>query len=124
MSAERVVFLSAAPVVVDECATVFLWTDTVHPVIVVGKAASWPAHYWDVEVLECFEHVLAIAVDVRDVAVWTNPESAVDTRTEVFRELTIDLIWDDVLALFRVDGELHVLCVHCCECKCRSSQSK
>ena len=64
MCTERVILDGSSPVVVAQRRTLVLRTDTVHPVIVVGKAAARPSQHRHLQRLECFKHILSVAVNV------------------------------------------------------------
>ena len=83
MRTEGVVLDRAAPVVVSQRGTLVLRTDTVHPVVVVGKTAAWPAQHGHLQSLQRLKNVLAIALDVRNLRVLAHPEAAIDTGAEV-----------------------------------------
>ena len=79
VSTEGVVLDGASPVVVLHLGTLLLRTDTVHPVILVGEAATWPTENRNLEGLEGVEHILAITVDVGYLRVLAYPETTIDT---------------------------------------------
>ena len=64
MGAERVVLEGTTPVVVYDMRAVSLWADTVTPMIIIGEATAWPAHYRNLELLECLEYVLSVTIDI------------------------------------------------------------
>ena len=51
MRTEAVVLDGTSPVVVTQRGTLILRTDTVHPVIIVGKATTWPTHHGNLQSL-------------------------------------------------------------------------
>ena len=112
MCAEGVVFDGASPVVVLHLGALVLWSDAVHPVILVGKAASRPAQHRNLKGLQSLEHVLAVAVDVWYLGVFANPQSAVDAGTKVLSKLSIYLFMDFLGALGNVYCNLGVVS-HC-----------
>ena len=59
--------------------------------------------------LESLENILAISIDVRYLRVLANPKSTIDARTEVFSELSINLLMDFLCALVSIDGNLGVV---------------
>ena len=79
MGTEGVILDSSAPVVVTQRRTLVFGTNTVHPVIVVSKAAARPAHHGNLQCLQCLKDILTVAFDVGDRGVLTNPETSVDT---------------------------------------------
>ena len=78
MCTERVVFYRSAPVVVLHLRALGLWTDTVHPVVLVGKAAARPSEDRYLQRLEGFEDIFPIALYVWDRGVFANPQTAID----------------------------------------------
>ena len=109
MSTERVVFDGASPVVVLHLGAFVFRADAVHPVILVGKASSWPSQYRNLEGFQSLEHILAIAVDVWYLRVFAYPKSAVDARTKVFSKLSINLLMDFLCALVYMHCNLGVV---------------
>ena len=79
MSTEGVVLDGASPVVVLHLWTLFLRTDTVHPVILIGEATAWPTEYGNLKGLKGIEHILTITIDIRYLGVFTYPQTSVDT---------------------------------------------
>ena len=76
--------------------------------IVVGKATAWPAQYWNLQSLQSLEHILTVTVDVRNLRILTNPESTVDTATQVLGELTVDLLVDLGSSLIGMNRSFHI----------------
>ena len=79
MCAEGVVLDGASPVVVLHLGALLLRTDSVHPVILVGEAATWPAENRNLKSLQGIKHILAITVDIRYLRVLAYPQSTIDT---------------------------------------------
>ncbi len=103
MCTEAVVLDRTAPVIVDHAGTVFTRTDTIHPVILVGKATTRPAQIGDAEFLECAQHIVAIAIGIGNRGILTYPESTIDTGTEVFGKLAVDMTANHILTLLRME---------------------
>ena len=79
VSTEGVVLDGASPVVVLHLWTLFLRTDTVHPVILVGEASARPTENRYLKGLKGVEHILTITIDIRYLGVFTYPQTSVDT---------------------------------------------
>ena len=65
MCAETVVLHYSSPVVVHHNGTVLLGTYSVHPVILIGIAASGPAHDRHLKVLEGVQHIITVTFSIR-----------------------------------------------------------
>ncbi|MNZ84673.1 hypothetical protein D3C78_1034370 [compost metagenome] len=66
MCAEVVVFLHSTPIVIDHSGPFRFRANAVLPVVFIRKAAARPTEYRNVQLLERFQHVLAIALHVFD----------------------------------------------------------
>ena len=112
MGTKGVVFYSATPVVVLHLGALVLWSDAVHPVILVGKAASRPTKNRNLKCLQSFEYIFTITIDIGYLRVFSNPQSAVDAGSEVLSKLSINLLMDFLGALIYVYCNLGVVS-HC-----------
>ena len=65
MRAEGIILCGVAPVGVHHLGTIL--SDTVHPVILIGKTAAWPSQVWYANLLQGVEHVFAHPVDIGDL---------------------------------------------------------
>ena len=99
MGAERVIFHRASPRAIDFLRTLAAGTDTVLPMIVVGKATTGPAQYGDMEFFQGTDNIVAVTVGVRDRGAFAYPKATVDAGAEVFSKLSVDVTVDDILAL-------------------------
>ena len=113
MGAKRVVLDSTSPVVVAQRRTILLGTNAVHPMIVVGEASARPAQHGHLQRLQCFEDILAVAIDVGDGRVFAYPQSTIDTRAEMLRELSVDFTIDFGTSLVGMNGSLHGVSSYC-----------
>ena len=64
MGAETVVLHNSTPVVVHHNWAVLLGTYSVHPVVLIGIAASGPAHHGYLKVLESVQHIITVTLRV------------------------------------------------------------
>lgn len=106
MGAETVIFHGASPVVVHHFGAVLLRSDTVHPMVFIGKTASGPAQYGHFQFFQGVEHIGAIALYVGDLRIFSYPESAVDAGSEVLSKLSINLFGNDFRTLVGQYGDL------------------
>ena len=97
MCAETVVFDSAAPVVIHHFRTILFGTDTVHPVIFVGKAAARPAKNGNLEVFQGIEYVGTVTFDIGYIGVLAHPKASVDTSTQMFGKLAVNFFGNNLL---------------------------
>ena len=81
-----------------------LWTDTVHPMILVSKATTWPTHHRHLDVLQSLQHIVAVTLSVRNLRVRTNPQTTIDTCTQVLSKLTVDLLIDFLHCIVHLQG--------------------
>ena len=91
MRAKRVVLDGAAPVVVLHLRTLRTRTDTVAPVILVGKTAAGPAQHGHLQVFQGLEHIVAVSVGIGNGRLGPYPQTAVDAGAEVLGKLPVDL---------------------------------
>ena len=95
---------SLRPEEIPAARSVFLRTDAVFPVIIVRETAARPSQDGKFEVGEQLESVLAKSVLVGAVTV---PDTAVDTASQVFGEVAVDLGRDTI------DRCLRMYCYTC-----------
>ena len=106
---EAVIFYGSSPVVVDHTRTFFTRTNTVHPMVFIGKASSRPAEYRHFQVFQCFEHIFTITFNIRYGRIFSYPKTSIDTCTEVFGKLTINFLIDDLFSLLRMNSHCSLL---------------
>ena len=119
MCTKRVILDGSAPVIVTQRWSLVLRSDAIHPVVIVGKTAARPAQHRNLQRLQGFEHILAVAVDVGNLRTFTHPETTVDARSEVFGELSVDFAVNLCPGLVSMDCCLHVVTSHC---RCSAGQ--
>ena len=105
VGAKVVVFGDAAPVGVDHGGAVLFWADAFHPVIFVCKAATGPAQVGDFYGFECVDDVGADATYVGDVGIFADVDTVVNTATEVFGKVTVDVPVDGAAFDIGVEDE-------------------
>ena len=91
VGAKAVVLDHAAPVGVDHALAVCLRADAVLPVVLVGKAAARPAQVGNVQLLECLDYGLVVAMDVGNGGLFSHPETAINAPSKVLREVPVDV---------------------------------
>jgi hypothetical protein len=69
--------------------------DPVAPVVDLAEAAAGPADHGDVDMAQRLDHVATIAADVRDIALFADPDAFVDAASEMLGELAVDVLGDD-----------------------------
>lgn len=106
MGAEVVVFRDAAPVGVNHGRTLFAWSETITPMVLVGKTTSRPPQNRDMQVPQRRYHIVADAARIRDGAVLTHPNSFIDASTKVLGEMTVNVAADRILRLVCLDDQL------------------
>ena len=108
MRTETVVFDRTSPVIVHHLGTVFLWTDPVHPVVFIGKATSRPAEVGDFQLFQGVQHVVSVAPGIGNFGFWADPKPSIDTGSEMFGELAVDVFADLLVPLLRIDTDARV----------------
>src|SRR5690606_36040323 len=96
VGAEGVVLLDPAPVRVDAHRALVTRTNAVAPVVLVGEAAAGPADDRNLELLERLEHVVTESACIGNGGILANSDAAVNTATEVLRELAVQIAADGV----------------------------
>ena len=91
MGAEAVVVGDAAPMDIDARGAPGARADAVAPVVEIGETAARPAHHGNMDRLQRLHHVLAIAMDVGDRALFAHPDAAVNSGAQMLGELAIDM---------------------------------
>src|SRR5690606_19314605 len=90
---------------VYDTGTLVLRTDSVFPVICIGKASTWPAEVGNLKLPEGFNHILANTIDMGNFGVrFSNVEPAVDTSSKVFGKVTINMFVYGMLAILRLES--------------------
>ena len=90
MCTKAVVLHDAAPVGIDHTAAVLLGTDTVPPVIFIGKAAARPAKNRQMQCPEGFHNVLAHSLDIRNIRILAHIDAVVNTASQMLGKLSVD----------------------------------
>lgn len=99
MCTETVVFNCASPVIVYHFGSVLFRTDTVHPVIFIGKTATRPTKYGNLKFFQCIEYIGTITFDIGDIRIFSYPKSTIDASTEMFGKLAVDFFGNNLCAL-------------------------
>ena len=86
---EAAVFDVTAPMNVDALWAPFERTNSVAPVIIVCVAAARPAQYGNAQFLQGVNGLLAIAVDVGDRRIFSDPQTTIHAGSEVLRKVTV-----------------------------------
>ena len=94
MRAETVVLDNSAPVGVYHLFALGHFADSVAPVVFIGEAAAGPAQHGELYLPESVHDVLAVAVDVRNIAVLADVYPVVNAAPEVLGEVAVDLAVD------------------------------
>lgn len=81
-------------------------SDTVPPVVAVGKTAPWPAHIWSADVPHVHHKVSSNTVEIRSGRIRTDPDAVVNHPTQMLDEMSVEVWTDDRLRLARtqLDG--------------------
>ena len=108
MRTETVVFDRTSPVIVHHLGTVFLRTDPVHPVGLIGKATSRPAEVGDFQLFQGVQHVVSVAPGIGNFGFGADPKPSIDTGSEMFGELAVDVFADLLVPLLRIDTDARV----------------
>lgn len=104
MGSEVVIFDDAAPVGIDEFGAELAGADAVFPVVFIGEAAAWPAEDGDIELAQGMDDILADTAGIGDGGVFPDPDAFIDTASEVFGEVAVDIGVDGGAGLVGLDG--------------------
>src|SRR3954470_17917353 len=91
MGAEAIVLGDTAPMDIDPLRTLGARPDAIAPVIKIAKTAAGPADHRHMDFLERIHHILAIAADVGNFAVFPDPDAFINAAPQMFGELSIDM---------------------------------
>ena len=111
---EGVVLDGAAPVVVLHFGTLRIRADSIAPVVFVGEASAWPAQHGNLQVLQRFQYVVAIALRVGDWRILAYPQTSINTCAEVFGKLSVDFLVDCLRGI--VGTNAHGCILGTCRC--------
>ena len=109
MCTETVVFRHATPMGIDHLRTLFTWTDTIHPVVFIGKTATRPTQVGDLDLFQGSNDIVTDTIRVGDVGIFTHPQTAINAMAEVFGKLSIDMTTDGhgtLIGIYREFGTL------------------
>src|SRR5436190_22745446 len=94
MRTELVALLDPAPAVIDRHRPLVARANAGAPVIGVGVAAAGPANDRHVKPLQRLDNIAAVAADVRDGRILTDPDAGLDALPQLLGELPVDLRCD------------------------------
>ena len=94
MRAERI-RVHSAPTRIGPAWPFVTRTDTVAPLILIGKTSTRPAQHWNMQFFQRVDHVVAQAVRVWNGRVLSHPETVVNQASEVFGKLAVEVPVDD-----------------------------
>lgn len=92
MRAEMVVFHVAASMDIDPLRE--LWPNSIPPVVIVREAAAWPSWDRNAQFVQVLHRLLAITVDIRNRKAASDPDAAVNSRSQVLDKLPVQ-VWTD-----------------------------
>ena len=96
---EGIVFHHATPVRIHHFRTTFARTDTIAPMIFIGKTATRPTEIWNLNFFQSSHNIIAIAIGIRNGRLGTHPNATINTMTKMFREMTINMTGNFVFCL-------------------------
>src|SRR5471030_3077538 len=94
MGAEAVVLGHAAPMNIDPHRALGARADAVAPVIQVAETAAGPTHHRNMDMPQCLHHILAVPVDIGNLAVLSYPDTFIYPAPQMLGELAIDMAVD------------------------------
>ena len=106
VGAEAVILGHAAPMDIDPHGPLGARPDAVAPIVKIAEAAARPAHVGHMDGLQRRHHVLAIAMDVGDLAVLPHPDAFIDAAPQMLGELAIDMAVDLDTGPGGIDGDM------------------
>ena len=66
-------------------------SDTIAPVVAIGKTTARPANYRGVQKFQAIDERFADAADVRNLRFLSDPDAVVDTAAQMFREMAVNV---------------------------------
>ncbi len=106
MGTKRVVFDHSAPVGIDHFGPACSGSDTVFPVVLIGKATSGPTQVGYLNLFESRNYVVAITIGVGDRRFRTHPDATVNTITQMFSKMSVNVFADLSTRLVGVDNHI------------------
>jgi|GEM_PF-4524758 len=89
MGTEGIILHYATPVCVDHTLTLFLRAYAVLPVILISKAAAWPANDGHPDIAESLEYILSDSIFIGNLRVFSYIDAAIYAAAQVFRKMAI-----------------------------------
>ena len=86
-----IVFYDAAPVRVNHRGLCLPWSDTFLPVVLVGKAASWPTQFRDFDPFLSLYDIVADPACIGDAEILPTQKSIIDASAQMLGKMTIDV---------------------------------
>ena len=105
MCSKAVVLHNTTPVCVDHLLSAFLWTDSVLPVILIRKTSARPAQYRNLQLLKSLHNIHAHSVHIRDVRMFPNIDSLIDTPSQMLGKMSVDLRCDRSQLVLLIDDQ-------------------
>ena len=109
IGAETVGVDHAAPRGVEGCRPLPGRTDSLAPVVLIGKAAARPAHIGHLQRAKGRHNVGANPACIRDRRIRSNPNAVVESVSEILSKLTEKVVIDLRSRLRYIDGQMRIL---------------
>ncbi len=89
VGSKAVILHHTAPVGVNHFLTALLGTDTLLPVILVGKTASGPAKHGHVDLLQRLHHIRAHTLHIGNMGIFSHKNAFIDASSQMLREMSL-----------------------------------
>lgn len=99
MCSETIIFHCTSPIVIDHSGAVLFRTDTIHPMIFIGKTSARPTKHRHFQVFQCLKHIITIALGIGNFRILTYPQASIDTGSQMLCKLPVNMFTDDFFPL-------------------------
>ena len=91
MRSEAVIFGDISPVGINHCRTLTSRSDTVTPVILIGKASPGPSQVRDLNFFESINNIEPYTILFGNLHAFAHPITIIYTSSEMFGEMAINM---------------------------------
>ena len=106
---EAIILCNASPMGIDHLRTLATWTDTVTPVVFVGKATARPAQIRYINMFKSGDNIVPHSVRIRNLRVFPYPKAIIDTSSQMFGKLSVDMSADRFSSQIGINNHLSFL---------------
>jgi hypothetical protein len=86
-----VALCKSTPIGVYRFDAFLIWADSVHPMIIVGKASARPAQHGNAKLPERIDHILADPLNIGYRRIISNPKTPINASAQMLRKMPVDI---------------------------------